>query len=193
MKDTYQVKSVVMDDVEIERSLTRIAHQILEANHGAQDIALVGIVTRGDLLAKRLVEKIEQIEGAKVPLGSLDISFYRDDFMTNFAPEIMPPTSRSTSTASASSSWTTSFTRAAPSARRSTPSWTSVVPRSSSSPSWSTEAIASFLFAPTTWAKTSRLPATRTCVFSSKRWTARRRLDFGHEAGRACWLGTPRR
>ena len=88
MKDTYQVKSVVMDDVEIERSLTRIAHQILEANHGAQDIALVGIVTRGDLLAKRLVEKIEQIEGAKVPLGSLDISFYRDDFMTNFAPEI---------------------------------------------------------------------------------------------------------
>ena len=88
MKDTYQVKSVVMDDAEIERSLTRIAHQILEANHGADNLALVGIVTRGDLLAKRLVEKIEQIEGTKVPLGSLDISFYRDDFLTNFAPEI---------------------------------------------------------------------------------------------------------
>ena len=88
MKDTYQVKSVVMDDAEIERSLTRIAHQILEANHGAENIALVGIVTRGDLLAKRLAEKIEQIEGTKVPLGSLDISFYRDDFLTNFAPEI---------------------------------------------------------------------------------------------------------
>lgn len=88
MKDTYQVKSVVLDDAEIERSLTRIAHQILEANHGAEGIALVGIVTRGDLLAKRLAEKIEEIEGTKVPLGSLDISFYRDDFMTNFAPEV---------------------------------------------------------------------------------------------------------
>lgn len=88
MKDTYQVKSVVLDDAEIERSLTRIAHQILEANHGADDIALVGIVTRGDLLAKRLAEKIEEIEGAKVPLGSLDISFYRDDFVINFAPEV---------------------------------------------------------------------------------------------------------
>lgn len=88
MKDTYQVKSVVLDDAEIERSLTRIAHQILEANHGAGDIALVGIVTRGDLLAKRLAEKIEEIEGTKVPLGSLDISFYRDDFVINFAPEV---------------------------------------------------------------------------------------------------------
>lgn len=88
MNDTYQVKSVVLDDAEIERSLTRIAHQILEANHGSNDIALVGIVTRGDLLAKRLAEKIEEIEGAKVPLGSLDISFYRDDFVINFAPEV---------------------------------------------------------------------------------------------------------
>ncbi|HJF65833.1 bifunctional pyr operon transcriptional regulator/uracil phosphoribosyltransferase PyrR [Slackia equolifaciens] len=88
MKDTCQVKSVVMDGAEIERSLTRIAHQILEANHGADNLAIVGIVTRGDLLAKRLVEKIEEIEGVKVDLGSLDISFYRDDFMTNFAPAV---------------------------------------------------------------------------------------------------------
>lgn len=88
MKDTCQVKSVVMDDAEIERALTRIAHQILEANHGAENIALVGIVTRGDLLAKRLVAKIAEIEGTEVPLGSLDISFYRDDFLTNFSPEV---------------------------------------------------------------------------------------------------------
>ena len=67
MKDTYKVKSVVMDAAEIERSLTRIAHQILEANRGADNLALVGIVTRGDLL---------------------DISFYRDDYLTTFAPEI---------------------------------------------------------------------------------------------------------
>lgn len=88
MKDTYQVKSIVMDEAEIERSLTRIAHQILEANHGAENIALVGIVTRGDILAKLLVEKIREIEGVEVPLGSLDISFYRDDFLTHISPEV---------------------------------------------------------------------------------------------------------
>ena len=88
MNDKYQVKSVVMDAAEIERSLTRIAHQILETNHGADNIALVGVVTRGDILARMLAEKIEKIEGLKVPLGSLDISFYRDDFMTHLSPEV---------------------------------------------------------------------------------------------------------
>ncbi|MCD8316938.1 MAG: bifunctional pyr operon transcriptional regulator/uracil phosphoribosyltransferase PyrR [Eggerthellaceae bacterium] len=88
MTDTGNVKSIVMDSDEIERSLTRIAHQILEANRGANNIALVGIVTRGDLLAKILAKKIEEIEGVKVPLGALDISFYRDDYMTHFAPEV---------------------------------------------------------------------------------------------------------
>ncbi|MCL1796811.1 MAG: bifunctional pyr operon transcriptional regulator/uracil phosphoribosyltransferase PyrR [Eggerthellaceae bacterium] len=77
-----------MDAAEIERSLTRIAHQILESNHGAQNLALVGIVTRGDILARMLAEKIAEIEGSTVELGSLDISFYRDDFFTNFAPEV---------------------------------------------------------------------------------------------------------
>ena len=81
-------KVVCMDAAEIERSLTRIAHQILESNKGLKNVALVGIVTRGDLLAKRLVQKLEQIEGVKVPLGKLDISFYRDDFATYFSPEV---------------------------------------------------------------------------------------------------------
>lgn len=88
MNELGHVKSVCMNADEIERSVTRIAHQILEANKGADNIALVGIVTRGDVLAKRLVGKIEQIEGTKVPLGKLDISFYRDDFMTHFSPEV---------------------------------------------------------------------------------------------------------
>lgn len=88
MKDTGNVKSVCMDAEEIERSLTRIAHQILEHNKGGGNIAIVGIVTRGDLLAKKLADKIEEIEGAKVPLGKLDISFYRDDFMTHLSPEV---------------------------------------------------------------------------------------------------------
>lgn len=88
MNDEAKIKSVCMDADEIERSLTRIAHQILEHNKGAGNIAIVGIVTRGDLLAKQLAEKIEQIEGTKVPLGKLDISFYRDDFATHLSPEV---------------------------------------------------------------------------------------------------------
>ena len=88
MNDVSQVKSICMDAGEIERSLTRIAHQILETNKGASGIALVGIVTRGDLLAKKLAQKIESIEGVKIPLGKLDISFYRDDFMTYLSPEV---------------------------------------------------------------------------------------------------------
>lgn len=88
MNDASRVKSVCMGADEIERSLTRIAHQILEANRGADDLALVGIVTRGDVLARKLAEKIETIEGTKVPLGKLDISFYRDDFATHLSPEV---------------------------------------------------------------------------------------------------------
>lgn len=88
MTDAGTVKNVCMNADEIERSLTRIAHQILETNKGAHNLALVGIVTRGDLLAKRLADKIEAIEGTKVPMGKLDISFYRDDFATHFAPEV---------------------------------------------------------------------------------------------------------
>lgn len=88
MADNGNVKTVCMDADEIERSLTRMAHQILEKNKGANGIALVGIVTRGDLIAKRLVSKIKDIEGVDVPLGKLDISFYRDDFAIHLSPEV---------------------------------------------------------------------------------------------------------
>ena len=89
MTEPGTVKSIVMDERGIDRSLTRMAHQILEKNKGAANIAVVGIVTRGDLLAKRLVEIIEEIEGVRVPLGRLDISFYRDDFATYVSPEVL--------------------------------------------------------------------------------------------------------
>ena len=81
-------KAVIMDETAIGRALTRIAHEILERNEGCEDLARGGNVTRGDLLAKTLVDEIEKIEGVRVPLGSLDISFYRDDYLTNIAPEI---------------------------------------------------------------------------------------------------------
>lgn len=88
MRAAGNIKSICMDADEISRSLTRMAHQILEKNKGAENIALVGIVTRGDVLAKRLRDKIEGIEGIQVPLGKLDISFYRDDFTHFLAPEV---------------------------------------------------------------------------------------------------------
>src|SRR5690606_17257278 len=63
----------------INRALTRMAHEILERNKGADDLILVGIKTRGVPLAKRLQEKIKQIENITVPIGELDITLYRDD------------------------------------------------------------------------------------------------------------------
>ncbi|MDR1083094.1 MAG: bifunctional pyr operon transcriptional regulator/uracil phosphoribosyltransferase PyrR [Coriobacteriales bacterium] len=83
-----ETKSVVMDAQAIERALTRLTHEILEHNKGADDIALVGIVTRGDLLALELAKRIQQIEDVEVPVGSLDISFYRDDVAIHIAPEV---------------------------------------------------------------------------------------------------------
>jgi len=83
-----ETKSIVMDAQAIERVLARIAHEILEKNKGALSIALVGIVTRGDLLAISLAKRIEEIEAVKVPVGSLDISFYRDDVAIHIAPEV---------------------------------------------------------------------------------------------------------
>ena len=83
-----QTKTVVMDERAVDRSLTRIAHEILESNNGAESIALVGIVTRGDLLAAALARRIEKIEEVTVPVGRLDISFYRDDIEHFLAPVV---------------------------------------------------------------------------------------------------------
>ena len=72
----------VMDAEKIDRSLTRIAHEILERHRDVQDLVLVGIRTRGVPLAQRLQAKIRQIEGKDLPLGILDITLYRDDLTT---------------------------------------------------------------------------------------------------------------
>lgn len=84
----YREKAEVMDAQAMDRALTRIAHEILEANKGAGHIALAGIVTRGVDMANRLAERIGRIEGTTVPVGSLDISFYRDDVATRLSPEV---------------------------------------------------------------------------------------------------------
>ena len=84
----YRTKAAVMDSEAIDRAITRIAHEILEANKGAANIALVGILRRGACLAEILAERIREIEGATVPVGSLDISFYRDDVAIRLNPEV---------------------------------------------------------------------------------------------------------
>jgi pyrimidine operon attenuation protein/uracil phosphoribosyltransferase len=76
------MSSPVMDADKIDRSLTRIAHEILEHHRDVQDLVLVGIRTRGVPLAQRLQTKIKGIEGRELPLGILDITLYRDDLTT---------------------------------------------------------------------------------------------------------------
>ena len=72
---------VIMDADRMGRTLTRIAHEILERNRSIERLALVGIRTRGDVLAKRLAAVLEQITSAPVRTGALDITLYRDDLM----------------------------------------------------------------------------------------------------------------
>ena len=69
----------IMNKDDIRRALMRIAHEILEKNKGTEDLCLVGIRSRGDVLARRINEFIKQIEGAELSLGVLDITLYRDD------------------------------------------------------------------------------------------------------------------
>ena len=73
--------SVVMDAERISRTLTRIAHEIVERNKGVEDLALVGIRTRGVHIARRLARILREITGHDIPTGSLDITLYRDDLM----------------------------------------------------------------------------------------------------------------
>src|SRR5690349_9715958 len=69
----------VLDARDINRALTRIAHEILERQKGAKDLVLLGIPSRGVHLAHRIAAKISEVEGTEVPVGSLDITMYRDD------------------------------------------------------------------------------------------------------------------
>ena len=78
----HVVKSVLVDAQGFDRTLVRLAHEMIERNRGTANLALIGMQTRGVFLAKRLVQKIEEIENVKIPFGTLDVTFYRDDFRT---------------------------------------------------------------------------------------------------------------
>ncbi|HZJ07672.1 MAG TPA: bifunctional pyr operon transcriptional regulator/uracil phosphoribosyltransferase PyrR [Nocardioidaceae bacterium] len=80
----------VLDARDISRALTRIAHEILERNKGAHDLLLLGIPTRGVPLARRIASKIASVEGLEIPVGSLDVTMYRDDLRMRPARTLLP-------------------------------------------------------------------------------------------------------
>ncbi len=84
----FREKAQVLDEAALDRALTRIAHEILEKNGGAGQLAFVGLRTRGITLAQRLAAKIAQIDGAALPVGTLDITLYRDDLGMRGTPVI---------------------------------------------------------------------------------------------------------
>lgn len=73
------LKAVLLDEKAVNRALIRISHEIIERNKGIEDLVLLGIKTRGYPLAKRIANYIKGIEGIEVPVGSVDITLYRDD------------------------------------------------------------------------------------------------------------------
>lgn len=83
------VKSKIIDEDGLSRIITRMAHEILEKNKGSQNIVLMGMKTRGEFLARRIFDRIKEIEKIELPLGVLDVTLYRDDFRTRLKqPEV---------------------------------------------------------------------------------------------------------
>jgi len=80
--ENLREKSQIMSASEIDRTLVRLAHEIVEKNNGVQNLGLIGIKRRGVPLANRLAKLLGRIEKAEVPIGTLDITFYRDDLST---------------------------------------------------------------------------------------------------------------
>ena len=84
-------KAVLLDKKQIGKTLIRLAHEIIEKNTNLDNLAIVGIRTRGDIIANRLCKIIKDIAGVKLDLGSIDVTFYRDDFSSNLgSPKIGP-------------------------------------------------------------------------------------------------------
>ena len=79
MRQKMELKSVIMDEAAVRRSMTRITHEIIEKNKGTENLCLLGIQRRGVSLAAMLRDNLKRFEGVDVPLGSVDISLYRDD------------------------------------------------------------------------------------------------------------------
>ena len=79
LRGAFVPRSQVMDANDLRRAITRIAHEVVERNHGLESVVLVGLQTGGVPLAHRLAESLASVEGTDVPVGTLDVAFYRDD------------------------------------------------------------------------------------------------------------------
>ncbi len=89
LRDFMQLKAEIMDESAVQRSLIRIAHEIIEKNKGTDNLAFLGIKRRGVPLARKIASNIEKIEGVKLKVGELDINHYRDDLTeAHILPEV---------------------------------------------------------------------------------------------------------
>jgi pyrimidine operon attenuation protein/uracil phosphoribosyltransferase len=83
------IKAQIIDEIGLKRTITRLAHEIIERNKGSENIVLVGMRTRGEFLARRIHAKIKEIDNSNPELGVLDVTLYRDDFRTRLKqPEV---------------------------------------------------------------------------------------------------------
>jgi pyrimidine operon attenuation protein/uracil phosphoribosyltransferase len=83
------IKAKLVDNINLQRIITRISHEILERNKNSKSLVLMGMRTRGEFLANRIHSKIKEIEGVELPLGVIDVTLYRDDFRTRLKqPEV---------------------------------------------------------------------------------------------------------
>lgn len=87
-----KVKAKIIDEVGLKRTTTRLAHEILERNRGAEQLVIVGIRTRGVYVAQRIINEIAKIEGRHIPFGILDITMYRDDFRERLRQPVVQQT-----------------------------------------------------------------------------------------------------
>ena len=86
-----KIKAYLQNESDLKRTLMRIAHEIIEKNPDLNDIAIVGIRTRGEIIAQRITELIRKITNIEIANGTIDVTFYRDDFKTNFdSPKVGP-------------------------------------------------------------------------------------------------------
>ena len=86
-----KIKVNLLDEKQIQKTLIRLSHEIIEKNSNLENLAIVGIRTRGDIIAKRIHSIIKDISKVNVETGTLDVTFYRDDFKTNLgSPKVGP-------------------------------------------------------------------------------------------------------
>ena len=86
-----KIKADLLDEKQIQKTLVRLAHEIIEKNSNLDNLAIIGIRTRGDIIAKRIHSIIKDISNVNIETGTLDVTFYRDDFKTNLgSPKVGP-------------------------------------------------------------------------------------------------------